>query len=126
MRKNVFFYIILFDPIFSLYIKNPLILKSGKYLFLLSVSNDKYNYIITSEKGLKIQIKTGNITENDLNVNYSSTIIYIEDKLNNSYIYLSDTKKYYKINYEQFILLEEITPSFQSKIPSYNNINHLT
>ena len=111
MEKKYLFLIILFIRINSIIINNPGYLGDNLYPFLLSHSDNDYNYIITSGNIIKIKVDSGNKVSQgeELNmITYSSNDIFISDKVNNNFLYLlNNNNKYYNITYESNIHFKE-------------------
>ena len=85
---------------------NPIFLTNSAYPILLSSTSDNYNYVITSEKSLKISRENGKVVSDSDSKNYNQNYIYMYDLSHNNYIYIPD--KYYLIKYNPFLSFQEI------------------
>ena len=124
MGKKYLSFIILIIQINSLIINNPINLGIYSSPFLLSYSNNNYNYIITSGKIIKMNGEDGTFQElggiSNI-ITYSSNDKFIVDRNNNNYIYLLVNNKYYEITYETNFNFGELTPILETKYRGYGN-----
>ena len=118
MEKLFFLFITFFIRIYSNIKHNPLFLVEGKYPIVLSTTNDDYYYVITDKTSLKIEKRSGKISNETKEVIHtSSDSLFITDNLKNNYL-VNDANKCFYIIYDPFISSE--VSSFPSI--NFNNI----
>ena len=109
MVNKFFIFITFFIKIYSEIINNPICLAEAKYPIVLSTPDDDYYYLITNTKNMKIKKGTGELVkENEETIGNLSEYIYIADNQNNNFL-INNNCKCYKINYDNFLTLTQIT-----------------
>ena len=116
MSKLYFLCILIFIEIKTDIINNPLHLDNRQYPFLLSISDNDYNYLITSGKSFQINTTNGLINETKNTISFPPNSILIKDKSNNNYLY--DSNNFYKIDYKDFISFNPIPKGSEITNPS--------
>ena len=85
MEKLFFLFITFFIRIYSNIKNNPIFLVEGKYPIVLSTTNDDYYYVITDKTSLKIEKRSGKISNETKEVIHtSSDSLFITDNLKNN------------------------------------------
>ena len=102
MEKLGILFITFFITIYSQIKNNPIFLDEGGYPLVLSAEDNDYYYVITRNKGLKIEKESGKIVETNDTIHIESKNIYIVDNSNHNNYILDESNECSLINYNPF------------------------
>ena len=97
-------------------INNPYFIGRGEHPFLLSTESVDDNYVISSKHIFKLKKENGTI-DDSVEINeffYSSNFIHVVGKSFKNFIIDKDNKKFFSIDYRNFITFEEYSNLFES------------